>query len=115
MRKALHILTSTPVQHVACAQAQGHDIVLVHGRFDAPTWAYTEPLYEARADDDGGPAELEVTDDDETGGEGEPDEGDAFNAAEAAVPWVEALAGNQKRPVGSRVWRVRRDLGRSGE
>ncbi|KAL2176654.1 uncharacterized protein P884DRAFT_202622 [Thermothelomyces heterothallicus CBS 202.75] len=29
------------------------------------------------------------------------------------VPWVEALHGSQKRAVGSKVWRVRRDLGRN--
>jgi polynucleotide 5'-hydroxyl-kinase GRC3/NOL9 len=29
------------------------------------------------------------------------------------VPWVEMLHGSQKRAVGSKVWRVRRDLGRN--
>ena len=29
------------------------------------------------------------------------------------VPWVETLQGSQGRGVGSRVWRVRRDLGRT--
>jgi len=29
------------------------------------------------------------------------------------VPWVETLEGSQGRGIGARVWRVRRDLGRS--
>ncbi|KAL2117466.1 hypothetical protein VTJ04DRAFT_7126 [Mycothermus thermophilus] len=37
----------------------------------------------------------------------------ATAAQQLEVPWVEVLHGNQKRAVGSKVWRVRRDLGRS--
>ncbi|KAK3321592.1 hypothetical protein B0H66DRAFT_552134 [Apodospora peruviana] len=39
-------------------------------------------------------------------------EGAKQSVAES-LPWVEMLHGSQKRSVGSRVWRVRRDLGRS--
>lgn len=68
-------------------------IVLVAGRFDTPTWAYTEEQYERgfrRRENNGGD-------------EGTPTE----------TPWVETLRGNQKKVVGSRVWRVRRDLGKN--
>ncbi|POR32012.1 Polynucleotide 5'-hydroxyl-kinase GRC3 [Tolypocladium paradoxum] len=112
--KSLQILTPMPVKKIVDAKSRGHGIVLVHGKFDAPTWSYTEHLYEQADQDDEPMAELEVTDEDtsEDGSVAEPDY--ASDAADGtAVPWVEVLGGNEKRPVGSRVWRVRRDLGRS--
>lgn len=111
-RRALNILTPTPTQRIADARAKGHDIVLVFGNFDAPTWAYTEHMFELEVDDDAGPAELEVKDDD-TGDDS--DDNDPSDGGDTAAPWVEALSGSQKRPVGSQVWRVRRDLGRTIE
>ncbi|KAL2163458.1 hypothetical protein VTH06DRAFT_5516 [Thermothelomyces fergusii] len=116
------------------------DLVLVAGRFDTPTWAYSEWLCRSRARDAAaGGSETET----ETGGESEDEEdgsdggaglegrgqghraggdraqvvvlagnGDGRQGGEA-VPWVEALHGSQKRAVGSKVWRVRRDLGRN--
>ena len=29
------------------------------------------------------------------------------------APWIEVLRGSEKRPIGSKVWRVRRDLGKN--
>ncbi|KAL3951818.1 hypothetical protein ACCO45_013535 [Purpureocillium lilacinum] len=107
-QKTLQVLTPMPVQRIADARAHGHDVVLVHGKFDAPTWAYTEHLHEQ--DTGEAVAELEVTDEDTSDDSSE--EADMSADVEGAVPWVEVLQGNQKRPVGSRVWRVRRDLGR---
>ncbi|RDA89496.1 hypothetical protein CP533_6811 [Ophiocordyceps camponoti-saundersi (nom. inval.)] len=88
----LQILTPTPLDKINEARSRGCGIVLVHGKLDAPTWSYTEHLYEQAGEDS----------------DEEPD--DTAEATE--VPWVEVLRGNQRRPVGSRVWRVRRDLGR---
>ncbi|UNI17872.1 Polynucleotide 5'-hydroxyl-kinase grc3, variant 2 [Purpureocillium takamizusanense] len=108
-RKTMQVLTPMPLQSIARARAHGHDIVLVHGKFDAPTWAYTEHLHERDLGE--AIAELEVTDEDTS--EDSSEETDLSVDVEEAVPWVEVLKGNQKRPVGSRVWRVRRDLGRA--
>ncbi|RCI13272.1 hypothetical protein L249_0119 [Ophiocordyceps polyrhachis-furcata BCC 54312] len=90
--KWLQMLTPTPLDKINAARSRGCGIVLVHGTLDAPTWSYTEHLYE-QVDEDS---------------DSEPDE----TAEPTEVPWVEVLRGNQRRPVGSRVWRVRRDLGR---
>lgn len=78
----------------------GKEIVLVSGKFDAPTWAYTEDHYN-RASQNG-----------DEGIEDEVDQG--RDGPKEEIPWVESLHGGEKRVVGSRTWRVRRDLGRSG-
>lgn len=74
-------------------QLNGKKIVLVSGKLDPPTWAYTEDHY-YRAFRRGEENTLE--------GDGS-----------AEIPWTEKLHGSQKRAVGSQVWRVRRDLGRN--
>lgn len=113
--QTLQIITPISQKTIEQAKAANRDIVLVHGKFDTPNWAYTEDLYERSAQDEApdtdGP---EVMDEDtsEDDSEAEPERVD--NARDVtAIPWVEVLKGNEKRPVGSRVWRVRRDLGRS--
>lgn len=76
-------------------------IVLVSGKFDPPTWAYTEDhYYRASKTSSSGYATQEEVEDD--GNEGVEE-----------MPWTEKLIGNQKRAVGSKIWRVRRDLGRN--
>ncbi|KAK0384407.1 hypothetical protein NLU13_8494 [Sarocladium strictum] len=79
--------------------AYAGDIVLIHGNFGCPNWAYTEMLYYSQA-------RGRVVDQKQTT--------HSDMTATSAVPWVEVLEGNQSRPVGSRRWRVRRDLGRGG-
>ena len=74
---------------------QGRRIVLVSGKFDTPGWAYTEGLIRHNARDD---------DNEENN-----DEAVSF----PDIPWVEKLKGSQGRGGGARVWRVRRDLGKS--
>ncbi|KAM4064579.1 mRNA cleavage and polyadenylation factor CLP1 p-loop domain-containing protein [Hirsutella rhossiliensis] len=111
--KSLQILTPTPPEKISEARARGSSIVLVHGKFDTPFWSYTEHLYEQSGQGDEPEGEVEVTDEDtDKSSVDEPahalDGGD-----DTAMPWVEVLRGNQKRPVGSKVWRVRRDLGRN--
>nr|6OF2_B Chain B, CLP1_P domain-containing protein [Thermochaetoides thermophila DSM 1495]6OF2_E Chain E, CLP1_P domain-containing protein [Thermochaetoides thermophila DSM 1495]6OF3_B Chain B, CLP1_P domain-containing protein [Thermochaetoides thermophila DSM 1495]6OF3_E Chain E, CLP1_P domain-containing protein [Thermochaetoides thermophila DSM 1495]6OF4_B Chain B, CLP1_P domain-containing protein [Thermochaetoides thermophila DSM 1495]6OF4_E Chain E, CLP1_P domain-containing protein [Thermochaeto len=102
----LHLLT--PVPPSVLHSFRGDELVLVAGKFDAPTWAYVEGLYwksnskaAKRVDE-----EREDEDREESGGVEEEEEQDE-------VPWVEMLHGSAGRDVGSRVWRVRRDLGRS--
>ncbi|KAL7797238.1 hypothetical protein V8C37DRAFT_408026 [Trichoderma ceciliae] len=126
--KTLQILTPIPPQRIEGIRSQGRQIVLVHGKFDAPTWAYTEDLYErSRQEDANADKPLEIMSQDTSDDEDEEivgnDEEEATAESDApsgpsagsstALPWVEVLRGNQKRPVGSRVWRVRRDLGRN--
>ncbi|KAM0257602.1 hypothetical protein ACHAQJ_004302 [Trichoderma viride] len=126
--KTLQILTPIPRQTIEQIRSQGRRIVLVHGKFDAPTWAYTEDSYgRSRQEDVNADKPLEITSEDTSEDEDEEDvsdddDEDATTAdassdqnagSSTALPWVEVLRGNQKRPVGSRVWRVRRDLGRN--
>lgn len=91
------IALSTPV---SIDQLRNQRLVLVAGKFDPPTWAYTEDHY-SRA----------FNRDDEDSTAGDPASGTSDTQEE--IPWVEKLHGSQKRAVGSKVWRVRRDLGRN--
>lgn len=114
--KTIQLLTPIQPEHLGEVRRRGHSIVLVHGKFDAPNWAYTEDLYERADNEEGQDYKLEVTDEDtgDDDSEAEPEDVERVDDV-AAVPWVEVLKGNEKRPVGSRVWRVRRDLGRQGD
>lgn len=79
---------------------RGKKLVLVSGKFDPPTWAYTEDHYNRTF---------------RRGEEDIPDRDAFYDASkyQGEIPWVEKLHGSQKRAVGSKVWRVRRDLGRN--
>lgn len=91
------IALSTPV---SIDQLNNRRLVLVSGKFDPPTWAYTEDHYKRALNRDGedGP---------------ESDFAGGMLTTQDEIPWVERLHGSQKRAVGSKVWRVRRDLGRN--
>ncbi|KAK1749349.1 hypothetical protein QBC47DRAFT_395980 [Echria macrotheca] len=118
-RGELQILTPLPGDLIAEA---GKDLVLVSGKFDTPSWAYSEDLYlrafttkgalsgAATPSRAGGETSESGSDDSE---EEQGEEAGILRAEPANVPWVEMLHGNQKRPAGSKVWRVRRDLGRN--
>ncbi|TQN70983.1 Polynucleotide 5'-hydroxyl-kinase GRC3, partial [Colletotrichum shisoi] len=114
----LQILTPIPLERIEAAKAAGHQLVLVHGKLDSPGWAYTEDLYyqsfsgaEADARDD----TVEIMDEDtESDRSDEEPENPELAGDVSDTPWIEVLQGHKKRPVGSRVWRVRRDLGRAG-
>ncbi|ROW09907.1 hypothetical protein VPNG_06310 [Cytospora leucostoma] len=100
VKKTLALSTPLPPK-----QLSGKEIVLVSGKFDSPTWAYTEDHYYRVSQRDGKDFEKDA------------DDGDVLDVVEGsskAIPWTEKLHGSQKRAIGSRVWRVRRDLGRSG-
>lgn len=92
--EAQHLALLTPL---SADQLNGKRIVLVSGKFDPPTWAYTEDHY-YRAFRKGEEDVVAVV---EAGGFAD------------EIPWTEKLHGSQKRAVGSKVWRVRRDLGRN--
>lgn len=106
----LQIITPIPVVEIERAREQGHSVVLVHGKFDAPTWAYMEGFYEKSK------ALLPSVDNSASDAESDREVEETSGSQEDMdmdMPWVEMLRGNQKRPVGSKAWRVRRDLGRN--
>jgi len=115
----LHLLGHISTSQVEDVRARGGQIVLVSGKFDPPSWAYTEDLYFQTEGDEG-----DGNEDPDSNGQGESNMDTAENAKLDAddtlysgiepVPWIEILPGNQKRGAGSKVWRVRRDLGRLG-
>ncbi|CAG8961297.1 hypothetical protein HYFRA_00013758 [Hymenoscyphus fraxineus] len=91
-------------------------VVLVSGKLDIPGWSYTEALNlrdaRSRSRTAQGRSHEEGEDGSDSVQEKEGDErGDGFKT----IPWVEKLEGSQGRGIGSRVWRVRRDLGRMGD
>jgi polynucleotide 5'-hydroxyl-kinase GRC3/NOL9 len=111
--QSLHIITPISSTTIENIKGQGRDIVLVNGKFDAPSWAYTEEMYQRSGFEDSGDKALEIVDDDTSDDDSDDGSTDLTSRrAMGATPWVEVLKGNDKRPVGSKVWRVRRDLGR---
>ncbi|RGP70419.1 polynucleotide 5 -hydroxyl-kinase grc3 [Fusarium sporotrichioides] len=112
--ETLQLVTPIPLEELRSIKSQGRSIVLLHGKFDTPNWAYTEELYERAGTDEGNDVMLEVTDEDTEDDQSEVEPEGADGVSDLTdVPWVEVLKGSQRRPVGSRVWRVRRDLGRN--
>lgn len=117
----LQLLTPVPLTRIEQSRSDGRSLVLVHGRFDTPGWAYTEDSYLLSSREEAGEeswqtSEAEGSDDDADWGNtaDSKDDPDPANGDVVDTPWVEVLKGNEKRPVGSRVWRVRRDLGKGG-
>ncbi|RWA06299.1 hypothetical protein EKO27_g8799 [Xylaria grammica] len=115
----LHLLCPVTADQVEDVRTRGGQIVLVSGKFDPPSWAYTEDLYFQSEGDDGDGIEgvglsssAEGVEVDSEGVKGENATVSDRNAR--SVPWIEILTRNQKRGAGSKVWRVRRDLGRGG-
>jgi polynucleotide 5'-hydroxyl-kinase GRC3/NOL9 len=118
-RRRLQIITPISPDVIGGLNETGKSIVLVSGKFDTPGWAYTEALMQKQSLEK---TALKLREDDmdvEEGNESDEDSteqerrslGEGFQNA----PWVERQEGSQGRAVGSRVWRVRRDLGRSGD
>jgi polynucleotide 5'-hydroxyl-kinase GRC3/NOL9 len=130
-RQSFQLLTPVPIKRIEQARIAGHSLVLVLGKLDTPSWAYTEDMYGQafdgrRNEPAGGPGgDGEDDDDDDSDQDEEKDENETESGDEvwnamrspltgADVPWVETVEGHEKRPVGSKTWRVRRDLGRGG-
>jgi polynucleotide 5'-hydroxyl-kinase GRC3/NOL9 len=118
-RQRLQLLTPISPKLIQDINEEGKSIVLVSGKLDTPGWAYVEDLVqregvkkEYRRRKAGDKEEEDVK---AVGGEMV---GMIQNSQEKVnsvgdVPWVEKLRGSQGRGIGARVWRVRRDLGRS--
>lgn len=112
--KTLQLVTPISLEEFRHIRSQGRNIVLLHGKFDTPSWAYTEELYERAGTDEGNDMTLEDTDRDTEYDRLGAEPGEANRVSDLTeVPWVEVLKGSQRRPVGSQQWRVRRDLGRN--
>ncbi|CAJ2509598.1 Uu.00g146240.m01.CDS01 [Anthostomella pinea] len=116
-----HLQLLTPIASTVIEEvtAKGGEIVLVSGKFDSPSWAYTEDLYYRLQDEDDDAVDADTMEVDEDGTPNTASEdgnvaNDRGDAASGPTPWIEVLRGNQKRGAGSKVWRVRRDLGRHG-
>ncbi|KAI0487028.1 hypothetical protein F4859DRAFT_324569 [Xylaria cf. heliscus] len=114
----LHLLCPITTSQIEDVAARGGQIVLVSGRFDPPSWAYTEDLY-FQSKGDGGNGNEGVDLDSQTEGTDDAKDNKGNNvttsySSAGSVPWIEVLTRNQKRGAGSKVWRVRRDLGRAG-
>ncbi|KAK5661725.1 hypothetical protein OQA88_9825 [Cercophora sp. LCS_1] len=107
-RKELQIVT--PINGDLLCEG-GKDLVLIAGKFDTPNWAYAEELYAKQWGGIKVTAGSEEEDDEEVSNPGAA--GFVTTNEVVAVPWVEIIHGSKKRSIGSRVWRVRRDLGRS--
>ncbi|KAI1657032.1 hypothetical protein F4813DRAFT_88942 [Daldinia decipiens] len=113
----LQLLTPLRQEKIEEITSRGGEIVLVSGKFDTPSWAYTEELYYRAHEeaDDGADADETIDMVDDTGYISDAEDNDLEGSTDTTlVPWVEVLHGNQKRGIGSKVWRVRRDLGRVG-
>ncbi|EKD15047.1 uncharacterized protein L3040_003753 [Drepanopeziza brunnea f. sp. 'multigermtubi'] len=131
-RRRIQLLTPIAPRVIAEINETGKKIVLVSGKLDTPGWAYTEEMNVKIASEKAARRQLDDRDDEdevlELDDEGEGDEDQGMGEGRIVrpeqnrgtsqfhdVPWVERLDGSQGRGVGSRVWRVRRDLGRVGD
>ncbi|KAI1505119.1 hypothetical protein F5X99DRAFT_369613 [Biscogniauxia marginata] len=112
----LQVLTPIAPEMIGEVNARGGVIVLVSGKFDPPSWAYTEDLYyrsHAREENSTGPNDAMNVDEDEIDDSSDDDEL-RITVEAGSTPWIEVLRGNRKRGAGSKVLRVRRDLGKMG-
>jgi polynucleotide 5'-hydroxyl-kinase GRC3/NOL9 len=125
-RCRIQVLTPIPSKLIEEINEAGKSIVLVSGKLDTPGWAYTEELNQKTALDKASrDQEFKNLDEEEDGGDD--DDSVAIEGTDGSknrrsrkdgfknAPWIEKLEGSQGRGIGSRVWRVRRDLGRGGE
>ncbi|KAI0904355.1 hypothetical protein F4823DRAFT_628670 [Ustulina deusta] len=115
----LHLLCPITRNQVEDVRTRGGQIILVSGRFDPPSWAYTEDLYFQSQGDEGDGNERVESQGQSEGIEVDSEEmrresTTTFESSAGSVPWIEVVKSNQKRGAGSKVWRVRRDLGRVG-
>ena len=129
-RRRLQVLTPIPVSVIEEVLEAKKAIVLVSGKLDTPGWAYLEGLgmrgknHNEKAMREGAEDMMEVdqADDMDEAAEENGGESDAKNDTEllsvyedGGIPWVEKLSGSQGRGAGAKVWRVRRDLGKTRE
>jgi polynucleotide 5'-hydroxyl-kinase GRC3/NOL9 len=125
-RRRIQVLTPIPSELIEEINEAGKSIVFVSGKLDTPGWAYTEELNRKTALSKAS-RDQEIMDLDEEGDGGGDDVGGAIDGTDGTknqrsrkdgfktAPWIEKLEGSQGRGIGSRVWRVRRDLGRGAD
>lgn len=114
VNQTLQVMTPIPIVDLQRIRRSGRDIVLINGKFDIPNWAYMEDFHQRDVDGDSEPRTLEIEQEgtSEDNSDMEPQiAGEATDAP--TTSWLEILEASRKRPVGSKVWRVRRDLGRN--
>ena len=117
-RQRLQILTPISPKIIQEINDEGKSIVLVNGKLDTPGWAYVEELVRSDVTEKENRKAKKGDNEGDVEGMGEEavdmidDLGEKQNGVQD-VPWVEKLKGSQGRGIGARVWRVRRDLGRS--
>jgi polynucleotide 5'-hydroxyl-kinase GRC3/NOL9 len=123
--RRIQVLTPIPSELIEEINEAGKSIVLVSGKLDTPGWAYTEELNQKTALGKALRGQ-EIMDLDEEGDGGSNDDSVAIEGTDDSenqrrkdlfkkAPWIEKLEGSQGRGIGSRVWRVRRDLGRGAD
>ncbi|KAK6087118.1 hypothetical protein SCUP234_02211 [Seiridium cupressi] len=113
--RVLQILSPLSEARINQINERGGQIVLISGKFDQPSWAYTEDLYRQSSTTNGDDTDeqMDILGEDEAiDSDHEPTSTD-LESASMQTPWIEVLHGNQKRGTASRVWRVRRDLGKT--
>lgn len=125
IRRRLQLLTPIESSIIHEINKAGKHIVLVSGKLDTPGWAYTEALMlkanaERTSDNTNLEEDEDQIDEDRIGVEeaslrGVSASSEYHGRAFESLPWIEKLEGSQGRGTGSRVWRVRRDLGRQGD
>lgn len=109
----IHLSTPIGVEMIQDIVSRGNHVVLVSGKFDSPSWAYTEDLYyQDTVKDEEVTGQDDAMDIESDGGQNWTGRESAAPGGFGSTPWIQVLHGDQKRSVGSKVWRVRRDLGR---
>jgi polynucleotide 5'-hydroxyl-kinase GRC3/NOL9 len=122
-RHRLQVLTPIPLSVIEDINRAGKSIVLIGGKLDTPGWAYIEELTQKTASDKAtrkqGGGEMGSEDEESLGAEAaegmNENEGRMLGDGFQDTPWVDKLERSQGRGIGARVWRVRRDLGRTGD
>lgn len=116
----LQVVTPVSTDVIGKARQLKRDLVLVHGNFDTPDWAYKEHLhYRSEADEEEGDSDATETAAQSSGqstassARGSNIHGGVLTGDAAAIPWIDVLGGGERRPPGSKAWKVRRDLGRN--
>jgi len=117
-QQRLQLLTPIPAWSIKDTRDSEKAVILVSGKLDIPGWAYLEALYkkDTSIEEDNRLWESHEATPDSGDAEGDSDvKGDyrEYTDSFENTPWVELLQGDKGREIGSRVWRVRRDLGKT--
>jgi polynucleotide 5'-hydroxyl-kinase GRC3/NOL9 len=113
----LQVLTPISPKLLVDVEKAGKSVVLISGKLDTPGWAYMEDLTQKMATRKAATAQGDEDDDMESIGDEEDISRRHSYGSEEVVrdaPWIEKLEGSHGRGIGSRTWRVRRDLGKMG-